>query len=422
MAMTNAQLGLSLLKKKYKDVYDTSYTEILDQKQIPHTPTGSIILDNLIGGTKVDDKRLCPGWPKGKIIECYGHESSGKSTIAMHFCAQILAAGGSACYVDLENSFSHGYAKNMGIDTRSDRFTLLQPYTFEDTFNIIEVMVEAKVDGIVIDSVSGLIPKAVFEAELGTGQQVDSLPKLMSQNLKRIVQLQRKCGSVTTVFFVNQVRDKIKASKYDTGPNEDTSGGRALKFYAALRIKLRRKAIESATIRDPLTGESSKQAISNVIQVTGIKNKIDSRQNHTALMNIRYGHGIDNYRSIMDIAILRKIITKYNKTYLEYRGSSPAVSFGRPADDGSFTPAFGAKNGIEQCRAFLIANPPIFKDILVRVMDYLSTGVQEISSDMVESEEFETQAVGGQEDLDADNNNVPDLADLIGDEDLELNE
>lgn len=417
MAMTSAQVGLSFLKKKYKDVYDSSYTEISEQKQVPHIPTGSIILDNLIGGTRVDgNKRICPGWPKGKIIECYGHESSGKSTVAMHYCAQILAAGGSVCYVDLENAFSHGYAKNMGIDIHSDRFILLQPYTFEDAFNIIEVMTEAKVEAVIIDSVSGLIPKAVFEAELGSGQQVDSLPKLMSQNLKRVVQLQRKCGLITTIFFVNQVRDKIKASKYDTGPNEDTSGGRALKFYATLRIKLRRKSIESAMVRDPLTGDSSKQAISNVIQVTGVKNKIDSRQNHTAIMNIRYGHGIDNYRSIMDIAIMRKIITKYNKTYLEYVGSSPEVSFGRPSEDGTWSPAAGSKNGIEQCRAFLINNPPVFKDILSRVMEYLSTGVQEISSEMVESEELESQAIGGQEDLEADEN-VPDIADLIGDDD-----
>ena len=377
MSKTSMDTALAAIRKQDAALYKKARVDVRgDERQaIPAVSSGSIVLNHLIGGTALEDGSwICPGYPRSRITEVFGGESSGKSTLALHACAEALKAGGSAAYIDFEHTFAHTYASNVGIDLESPSFSLWQPMTWEEGCRILVEMVLANVDLVVIDSVSAMTPKALLEVKLGDNPPVGLLARLQSAFLQKFVTNQLSISS-SAVIYINQVRANIKTSQYDHGPDEETTGGRALKFYASLRLKLARVKSEKAKITNRLTGQRDEMEVCNVVSIQGIKNKLDARQHHKAQINIRYGEGIDNVRSILDIAIMNGVVIK-NGGWYTYEGTSDELSIG----DGHPT---GKRNGIEVLRACVISKPAIFQDIQSRLVANLSGGSEKVDTSEV---------------------------------------
>jgi len=250
--------------------------------EVETMPTGSISLDLALGG----------GIPKGRIIEIYGPESSGKTTLTLHAIAEVQKSGGTAAFIDAEHALDPSYAKRIGVDV--DNLLLSQPDNGEQALEITETLVRSNaVDIIVVDSVAALVPRAEIEGDMG-----DSLPglqaRLMSQALRKLTGVINR--SKVTVVFINQIRMKIGVM---FGNPETTTGGNALKFYASVRMDIRR------------TGQI-KQAdavIGNRTRVKVVKNKI-APPFREAEFDIMYNEGISRSGDVLDIAVARNIVDK----------------------------------------------------------------------------------------------------------------
>lgn len=283
--------------------------------QQEYTPTGSTILNLLIGGSRLPDGSfVCPGWPRGTISEVFGRESSGKSTIAMTAMAHALEYnGGNGCglYVDLECAVRDHYAMKIGVDFRppevggNGRAIRVQPHTFEETESIVMSAALHGVDFIVIDSVAGLVSEREVKRDPSDDKQkvgVAEIPRLMSQWMPKLQSVISRTG--THVMFLNQTRDKIGVSVLARSEEtlKTTTGGHALKFWATIRMMLRPKMSAKAKLWNPLTRKTEDIQISTDVEVKMIKNKIDATQGHAGLITIRYGIGIDELRTMMNVA------------------------------------------------------------------------------------------------------------------------
>ncbi len=245
-------------------------------------PSGSISLDLALGG----------GLPRGRIIEIYGPESSGKTTLTLHAIAEVQRVGGTAAFIDAEHALDPAYAKRIGVDI--DNLLLSQPDNGEQALEIAETLVRSNaVDLVVIDSVAALVPRAEIEGEMG-----DSLPglqaRLMSQALRKLTSVISR--SKTTVIFINQIRMKIGVM---FGNPETTTGGNALKFYASVRMDIRR-------IGQIKQGE---EVIGNRTRVKVVKNKI-APPFREAEFDIMYNEGISRSGDILDQAVIKNIVDK----------------------------------------------------------------------------------------------------------------
>ena len=282
--------------------------------------TGSTVLNILIGGSRLDDGSfVCPGYPKGKIIEIFGRESSGKSTIAMMAMGQAIQQNnGQGCglYVDLEHAVVDAYAMKLGCDFRppelggTGQAIRVAPHTFEETEAAVDAAALGGIDLIVIDSVAGFVSAREFKRDITDEKQklgVAEIPRLMSGWMPKLQDIISRTG--TTVIFLNQTRDKIGAMGYTEEAKKSTTGGNALKFWASLRWLLVPKQVAKATIYNPLTREKEEVPVATDILVKNIKNKIDARQGHTGLVTIRYGVGIDELRTMMNVAEAYDIVS-----------------------------------------------------------------------------------------------------------------
>lgn len=286
--------------------------------------TGSISLDAALG---------VGGVPRGRIIEIFGPESSGKTTLALHIVAEAQKTGGLAAFVDAEHALDARYAQLLGVDT--DNLLISQPDTGEQALEITETLVRSgALDVVVIDSVAALVPRAEIEGDMGDAQ-MGLQARLMSQAMRKLTAAISK--SNTCVIFINQIREKIGVM---FGSPETTTGGRALKFYASVRMDIRR----TASIKD---GEA---VIGNRTKVKVVKNKV-APPFREAEFDIIYGQGISKIGDLIDLAVNNNILDK----------SGTWFSFGEER----------LGQGRENVRRYLDQNPPLLATIETRVRQAL---------------------------------------------------
>ena len=290
-------------------------------------PTGSIALDVALG---------IGGLPRGRVVEIYGPESSGKTTVALHAVANAQAAGGVAAFIDAEHALDPDYAKALGVDT--DALLVSQPDTGEQALEIADMLIRSgALDIIVIDSVAALVPRAEIEGEMGDSH-VGLQARLMSQALRKITGALSNSG--TTAIFINQLREKIGVM---FGSPETTTGGKALKFYASVRLDVRR--IE--TLKD------GTEAVGNRTRVKVVKNKV-APPFKQAEFDIVYGQGISREGSLIDVGVEQGLIRKSGAWY-----TYEADQLGQ---------------GKENVRSFLRDNPDLADEIEKRIKEKLGIG------------------------------------------------
>ena len=289
-------------------------------ESMPTIPTGSISLDAAIG---------IGGVPRGRILEIFGPESSGKTTIALHIVAQAQKMGGMAAFIDAEHALDPVYAKALGVDT--DNLVVSQPDTGEQALEISEILASSgSVDVVVIDSVAALVPKAELEGDMGD-HHVGLQARLMSQALRKLTGVVHR--SNICFIFINQIRMKIGVM---FGNPETTSGGNALKFYSSLRFDIRR----IAAIKE------GDQNVGNRTRVRIVKNKV-APPFRTAEFDIMFGQGISREGDVLDLAVEKEIVDKSGAWY----------SFGEER----------IGQGRENVKRFLKENPDIYAEIESRL-------------------------------------------------------
>lgn len=289
---------------------------------IETVPTGSISLDIALG---------LGGVPKGRIIEIYGPESSGKTTVALHMVAEVQKRGGIAGFIDAEHALDPVYAKNIGVDI--DNLYISQPDNGEQALEITETMVRSgAVDIVIVDSVAALVPKAEIDGEMGDSH-VGLQARLMSQALRKLTAVISKSNCV--VIFINQLREKVGVM---FGNPETTTGGRALKFYASVRMDVRR--IE--------TLKQGGDVVGNRVRVKVVKNKI-APPFREAEFDIMFGKGISREGDILDLAVKENIVEK-SGAWFAYNGAK--IGQGR-----------------ENAKLYLASNPEICGEIEEKVRE-----------------------------------------------------
>ena len=297
---------------------------------VASVPTGSISLDIALG---------IGGMPRGRIIEIYGPESSGKTTLSLHVAANAQKAGGAVAFVDAEHAMDPSYAKKIGVNI--DELLISQPDSGEQALDIVETLVRSNaIDLIVVDSVAALVPRAEIEGEMGD-HHVGRQARLMSQALRKLTPIMGK--SNTIVIFINQIRMKIGVM---FGNPETTSGGQALKFYSSVRIDVRR----SAQIK------SGEQVVGNRVKVKVVKNKV-APPFQTTEFDIMYNEGISQSGDLLDTGVKLEVIKKSGNSY-----------------------AYGEEKlgtGREKAKAYLKENQKLFAAISKEVLKAAATAIKE---------------------------------------------
>ena len=315
------------MAKIEKDFGKGSIMKLGDEQieNIEVIPTGSIALDHALG---------VGGYPKGRIIEIYGPESSGKTTLAIHAIAEAQKAGGIAAFIDAEHAFDRFYAAKLGVDV--DNLWISQPDNGEQALQIADQLISSSaIDILVIDSVAALTPKKEIEGDMGDNV-VGLQARLMSQALRKLTSTISKTN--TTCIFINQLRDKIGIM---FGNPETTTGGNALKFYASVRLDIRK----ASAIKD---GEN---VLGNLVRVKVVKNKV-APPFRKAEFEITFGEGISKIGEIIDLGVEHNIIQK-SGSWFSYDGSK--LGQGRDA-----------------AKALLKDNPELAEEIEAKVREALA--------------------------------------------------
>ena len=336
------EAALAYIEKQYGKGAVMKLGDDKSRVNVEVIPTGCLSLDIALG---------VGGIPKGRIIEIYGPESSGKTTIALHMVAEVQKKGGIAGYIDAEHALDPVYAKNLGVDTAN--LYLSQPDDGEQALEIAETMVRSgAIDIVIVDSVAALVPRAEIQGEMGDSH-MGLQARLMSQALRKITAFASK--SNCTIIFINQLREKIGVT---FGNPETTTGGRALKFYASVRIDIRR--IDGIKANNELVGNRTRAKI--------VKNKVAPPFKSTEF-DIMYGQGISKEGDTLDLAVEINIVNKSGAwyTYGEIR-----IGQGR-----------------ENAKAYLKEHPDVLAEIDKKVRDYYSISEEAIKEAVEEDKAAE---------------------------------
>ncbi len=344
--MSDRKAALDMALKSIEKQFGKGSVMKLGEKSdrnVSSVSSGSLAIDTALG---------IGGYPRGRVIEIYGPESSGKTTVSLHAIAETQAAGGTAAFIDAEHALDPVYAKNLGVNI--DELLLSQPDTGEQALEIAEALVRSgAVDIVVIDSVAALVPKAEIEGEMGDSH-MGLQARLMSQALRKLSGVINK--SNTIVIFINQIREKIGVM---FGNPETTPGGRALKFYSSVRMEVRRaEALKSGN-----------DIIGNRTKIKIVKNKV-APPFRTAEVDIMYGKGISREGEIVDIGSDLEIIQKSGSWY-SYK--EERIGQGR-----------------ENAKQFLLANPELRNEISNKVRESLgmAAATYTIAAGKEEADEF----------------------------------
>ncbi|GET46120.1 recombinase RecA [Capnocytophaga felis] len=302
-------------------------------EEIETFSTGSVSLDMALG---------VGGYPKGRVIEIFGPESSGKTTLTLHAIAEVQKAGGTAAFIDAEHAFDRSYAHKLGVDINN--LLVSQPDHGEQALEIADALIRSNaVDLIVIDSVAALTPKSEIEGDMGDSK-MGVHARLMSQALRKITGSINKANCI--VIFINQLRDKIGIT---FGNPETTTGGNALKFYASVRLDIRKAG--GGTIKD-----SSGEIIGNRTKVKVVKNKV-APPFKSAEFDIMFGEGISKIGEIIDIGVDANIITK-SGSWFSYEGTKLG-------------------QGRDTVKALLKDNPELAEELEAKIREYLKKNESE---------------------------------------------
>ena len=311
------------------------------ETRISTVPSGSLALDAALG---------VGGYPRGRIIEIYGPESSGKTTVALHAIAEVQAKGGQAAFIDAEHALDPTYAQKLGVNI--DELLLSQPDTGEQALEIAEALVRSgAVDIIVIDSVAALVPKAEIEGEMGDAH-VGLQARLMSQALRKLSGAINK--SKTIAVFINQIREKVGIM---FGNPETTPGGRALKFYSTIRLEVRRAE----------TLKQGTDMVGNKTKIKVVKNKV-APPFRTAEVDIMYGEGISKEGEIIDLGSELDIVQKSGSWY-SY--NNERVGQGR-----------------ENAKLFLKENPDTRQEIMLKIREHYGLDGDKTVTETEEDEQY----------------------------------
>ena len=317
--------AISQIEKQYGKGSIMKLGDSSAQMNVETIPTGALSLDIALG---------LGGLPKGRIIEIYGPESSGKTTVALHAVAEVQRRGGIAGFIDAEHALDPAYAKNIGVDI--DNLYISQPDCGEQALEITETMVRSgAVDIVIVDSVAALVPKAEIDGDMGDSH-VGLQARLMSQALRKLTAVISKSNCI--VIFINQLREKVGVM---FGNPETTTGGRALKFYASVRMDVRR--IESL--------KQGGEVIGNRTRVKIVKNKV-APPFKEAEFDIMFGQGISREGDVLDLASDVGVVNKSGAWYA-YNGEK--IGQGR-----------------ENAKAYLKENPMVCEEIEAKVRDFFS--------------------------------------------------
>ncbi|CAM3072711.1 recombinase RecA [Filibacter tadaridae] len=346
--MSDRKAALDMALKQIEKNFGKGSVMKLGEKtnsEISTSPTGSLALDAALG---------IGGYPRGRVIEIYGPESSGKTTVALHAIAEVQAGGGQAAFIDAEHALDAAYARKLGVNI--DELLLSQPDTGEQALEIAEALVRSgAIDIIVVDSVAALVPKAEIEGEMGDSH-MGLQARLMSQALRKLSGAINK--SNTIAVFINQVREKIGVM---FGNPEVTPGGRALKFYSSVRLEVRRgEAIKSGN-----------DIVGNKTRIRVVKNKV-APPFKTAEVDIMYGEGISREGEIVDLGVDVEVVQKSGSWY-SYEGERLG-------------------QGRENSKQFLKENPDIRAEIAGKIRDSYGLALDKDvigAHDVEEDEELE---------------------------------
>ena len=324
--MAVAETAIAQIKERFGDNAIMRFGEAKAMK-VDAVSTGSISLDIALG---------VGGVPRGRVIEIFGPEASGKTTLAQHIIAEVQKLGGIAAFIDAEHALDPDYARKIGVDV--DNLLISQPDTGEQALEILETLVRSNaVDVVVVDSVAALVPKAEIEGEMGDSH-MGLQARLMSQALRKLTGIVSKTKTVT--IFINQIRHKIGVF---FGNPETTTGGMALKFYSSVRIEVRR----AAQIKQ---GE---RIIGNRVKAKVVKNKV-AAPFRTTEFDIMYNEGISVSGDLLDTGVIHKIVTKLGNSY-----------------------TFGEEKlgvGREKAKQYLRENPKLMKEISEKIWEAVEKG------------------------------------------------
>lgn len=305
-------------------------------------PSGSLLLDQALG---------IGGYPKGRIMEIFGPESSGKTTLALHAIAEVQKKGGRAAFIDAENAIDPVYAKKLGVNV--DELILSQPDSGEQGLNIMLMLIESgAVDLVVVDSVAALVPQAELDGEMGD-LQVGAQARMMSKAMRKLAGLMNH--NECTAIFINQLREKVGVMY---GNPETTPGGRALKFYSSVRIDIRKG--------DPIKNGSD--IVGNKVKVKVVKNKVAPPFKNVVL-EIMYGEGVSYISELVDLCVEANILKKAGAWY-SYEGEKVG-------------------QGKEAAKEFIKANPELKEELETKLRASMAPQVDETLNEAIEEDKEE---------------------------------